>query len=396
MPASSLAWPGHLDDAPECRHEPAAQAASWTSRGQRSCQHQAEARRTERMRRMRVVEFAQWARDQKWPTTEAAAVTGMPRRTLSSWCRAWKVDGLAARPRGRPPVEIPLEQCCAVTDFLDDHGPIVGLPALQSHYAHMPRVVLGEVLGSFRDAWRREHRRVTCELEWTRPGAIWAVDFTHPPRLVDGVYPAILNVVDLGSRQQLLWLATVGEDAGTVRDALGDLFEQHGAPLVIKSDNGSAFRAAAMKDLLADWSVFPLFSPPYCASYNGVCERANQTMKLMTAHVAERADRGDWWRSEDLHEARLLANGVRRPWGALGPSPDQSWATQNFVSLDERQNMWQEIERRRVQIREARGIDLEVSLPHYAQAEIDRDAASPVLAELGYYKIKRRRYTPAI
>ena len=66
------------------------------------------------------------------------------------------------------------------------------------------------------------------------------------------------------------------------------------------------------------------------------------------------------------------------------------------MSLDERQNVWQEIVRQRVQIREALGIDLDVSLPHYAQAESDRDAASPVLAELGCYEVKRRRYTPAI
>jgi hypothetical protein len=222
------------------------------------------------------------------------------------------------------------------------------------------------------------------------------MDFTHPSRLIDGVYPAILNVVDLGSRQQLLWLPTLREDAATVRDALDDLFEQHGPPLVIKSDNGPPFRAEATKDLLTRWSVFLLFSPPYCAGYNEVCERANRTLKLTTQHLAERADRGGWWRSEDLHRARLLANRLRRPWGAAGPSPQRRWMERNALSLDERQNVWQEIERRRAQFREARGIDPEVSLPHYAQAEIDRDAASPVLAELGYFQVKRRRYTPAI
>jgi hypothetical protein len=47
--------------------------------------------------------------------------------------------------------------------------------------------------------------------------------------------------------------------------------------------------------------------------------------------------------------------------------------------------MWQEMERRRVQRREARQIDPCVILSHYAQAELDRDAAAPVLVELGYY-----------
>jgi transposase InsO family protein len=118
------------------------------------------------------------------------------------------------------------------------------------------------------------------------------MDFTHPPRLIDGVFSAILNVVDLGSRQQLCWLPVLHEDLAVVQDVLRDLFEEHGAPLIIKSDNGPAFRAEAIKKVLSDWRVFPLFSPPYCASYNGVCERANQTMKLMTADVAECAGRG--------------------------------------------------------------------------------------------------------
>jgi transposase InsO family protein len=348
------------------------------------------------MRRVRTVEFAQWARQQECSTEDAAAVMSLPRRTLSCWCRAWELDGLAARPRGRPPLEAPLGQCCAVREFLDNRGPIVGLPSLQCHYGQVPRVVLGEILGSFRDHWRREHRRAIYELEWNRSGAIWAMDFTHPPRLIDGVFPAILNVVDLASRQQLCWVPVKHEDAATLEDALGDLLQEHGAPLVIKSDNGPAFRAEASKEMLSHWRVFPLFSPPYRASYNGVCERANRTMKLITRHVAERAGRGGWWHSQDLEEARLIANQTRRLWGASGPNPNQKWDARNRPSLDERQNMWQEIERHRAQLREASEIGPQAILSHYAQAEIDRDAASPVLAELGYYHVRRRRYTPAI
>jgi transposase InsO family protein len=186
------------------------------------------------------------------------------------------------------------------------------------------------------------------------------------------------------------------EDSAALKDVLRNLFEEHGAPLVIKSDNGPAFRAQASKEFLSDWGVLPLFSPPYRASYNGVCDRANKTMKLMTAHVAERAGRAHWWHSEDLEEARPMANQVRRLCGASGLSPQEKWATRKVASLDERQIMWQEIERRRVQLREAREIDPRVILSHHAQAELDCDAASPVFAELGYCQVNRRRYTPAI
>ncbi len=257
-------------------------------------------------------------RSRNTSTGEAAAVMNVPARTLSSWCRAWELDGLEARPRGRPAVEVLVEQCGAVRNFLESRGPIVGLPTLRSHHAHIPRVVLGEILGAFRDSWRDAHRRVICDLEWARPGAIWAIDFTHPPRLVDGVFPSILNVVDLGSRQQLLWLATSGEDAGTVRDALRDLFEQYGAPLAIKSDNGPAFCAEATKELLSDWSVFPLYSPPYCALQRRVRTRQphHEEEAIYSNHLTPRSRQELWWG----HTARAVAKvAPSRPLGGRGP-----------------------------------------------------------------------------
>jgi hypothetical protein len=132
------------------------------------------------------------------------------------------------------------------------------------------------------------------------------------------------------------------EMADEIREMFPALIEVE--VVVIKGDNGPALRAEASKDLLADWNVFPLISPPYRASYNGVCERANLTMKLTTAHIAERAGQDHSWRSEDLESACQKANQVSRGWGASGQSPQQRLAARNQPSLDERQNMWQEIE----------------------------------------------------
>ncbi len=54
----------------------------------------------------------------------------------------------------------------------------------------------------------------------------------------------------------------------TVVEALADLFAEHGPPLVMKCDNGPAFRAIDQA-LPAGREVFTLYSPPYCARYNG-------------------------------------------------------------------------------------------------------------------------------
>ena len=99
--------------------------------------------------------------------------------------------------------------------------------------------------------------------------------------------------------------------------------------------------------------------------------------------MAERAGRSHWSHSEDLEEMRHMVNKVHHYWSVLGPSLQAKWEARNALSLDDRQNMWQEIEKRQ-QSREAREIDLQMLLSHYTRAEIDRDAALPVLAELGH------------
>ncbi len=76
------------------------------------------------------------------------------------------------------------------------------------------------------------------------------------------------------------------------------------APLVMKCDNGPAFRAHLTKRFLLGREVFTLYSPPYRAQYNGGCERANRTLKELTEHVAEQAGRRDFWTSDDLLVAR--------------------------------------------------------------------------------------------
>ncbi len=107
----------------------------------------------------------------------------------------------------------------------------------------------------------------------------------------------------------MLWLAVTHEDAATVVEALADLFAEHGPPLVMKCDNGPAFRAHLTKRFLLGREVFTLYSPPYRARYNGGCERANRTLKELTAHVADQAGRRDFWTSDDLLVARLAPTG---------------------------------------------------------------------------------------
>ena len=187
-----------------------------------------------------------------------------------------------------------------MTSFLTAQGPSLSLATLKAEYPDVARAELASLRGNYCTWWRATHTVERCELDWRCPGSVWALDFSHPPHRIDGCFRAIFNVLDLASHQQLLWLAVDREDAATVIDALADLFEEHGAPLVLKCDNGPAFIARLTKGFLGEWSVFPLYSPPYCPRYNGGCERANRTLKELTAHRAESAGRAGFWTSDDL------------------------------------------------------------------------------------------------
>ena len=46
-------------------------------------------------------------------------------------------------------------------------------------------------------------------------------------------------------------------------DHMLELFARHGAPLVLKSDNGSPFTGGDVRAVLADHGVIGLYSPPY-------------------------------------------------------------------------------------------------------------------------------------
>ena len=357
---------------------------------------QSQRRRSERELRKRSVAFCRYACGRGRSAGDTAEVLGLSARTLWHWRHGWGMDRLAPHPRGRPPRIAPVERQAEVTGFLERHGPSISLASLQAEHPDVARAELAGLRASYRAEWRQDHAQEQCRLEWLCKGSVWAMDFSHPPYLIDGVFPAILNVRDLASRHQLLWLAVAHEDAATVVEAVADLFVEHGPPLVMKCDNGPAFRAQLTKRFLLGRDVFTLYSPPYCASYNGGCERANRTLKELTAHVADQAGRRDFWTSDDLLVACSSANRLSRPWGPTGATPEETWAARDALSLDKRKNMWQHLRSEIATVMGQRMLDRTAALSHYCQAEIERIAAQLVLEQLGLLHITRRRITPAL
>ena len=78
-------------------------------------------------------------------------------------------------------------------------GPFVGVATLQAWCPSVSRRAIA--------AWRRQRRhRDRARLHvvhWTRPGRIWAADFSDAPQPIDGDYRCVLHVRDLASQQYL-------------------------------------------------------------------------------------------------------------------------------------------------------------------------------------------------
>src|SRR5262249_57117862 len=86
-------------------------------------------------------------------------------------------------------------------------------------------------------------------------------------------------------------------------------------------DNGSPCVAAATQELLAQWQVVPLFSPPGLPAYNGAIEAGIGSLKARTHYQAARHRHPGEWTLADTEAARQEANTPGRPWGAHPATP---------------------------------------------------------------------------
>jgi transposase InsO family protein len=270
----------------------------------------------------------------KWSTV--ADFLHLNRRTFRQWRSADQRQTPIATLLGRPVVRSPRERRNEVIHLLDELGPGLGLPTLRTHFPDLLRAELHDLRTRYRRVWRRRHQEPWRVLHWQTPGHVWAMDFTEWPARVDGRDRYLLAVRDLASGAQLLWQPVPAPTAIEVRAALATLFVQYGAPLVLKSDNGSAFGAAPVPELLADFGVESLFSPPHVPQYNGAIEAGIGSLKTRTNQQAARHGRPGQWSSDDLAAAQCEANATARPHGANGPTPEERWAARKPQNPEER------------------------------------------------------------
>jgi transposase InsO family protein len=323
------------------------------------------------------------------PAGLLAQQLGVAARTLRHWrAQRSRAAGSPAVCLGRPFSQSSVREASRVIGFLHQHGPRVGMPSLRAAFEAAPRVVLQDLLDGYRHLWLANHPQERIELHWRRAGVVWGMDFTQVSHPIDERYPYAFTVRDLVSGMQLLWRAVADETAATAARELELLFMVYGAPLVLKSDNGSAFRAGLVKGLVRRWGVWSLYSPPGKPWYNGAVEASIGSLKMRTQLEAWRRGHEDVWTSADLEGARQQANGMRR---LRRGTPQEEWEGRRPPNQAERAYLDAEVRRQEAEVRQQGGIALATELDHYDQAALHRRVLESVLVQHGYLLMTRRR-----
>jgi transposase InsO family protein len=310
-------------------------------------------------------------------------------RTLAAWRRRSKRNCLAAQVRGRPVREPLREQRTAVTAILEETGPGLGLPTLQACCPQTPRCILTYLLRGYRQQFQADHHQVVETLHWKRPGAVWAIDHSEPPRPIDGCYAQILAVRDLASGMQLAWTPVHDATAAEALATLESLVQSHGPPLVLKSDNGSAFLSRDFAAWLDRWQIVPLLSPVRMPRFNGACEAGIGAAKCRTAYLAARHGRHPNWSANDLYAAQLWANEEHYPDGLAAGTAATRFAARTQIDLAERDKLRAAV----VQYERQWNNDACTAgdvLTDTLLAVHHRRAVRQALVELGYLDITRR------
>ncbi|MGE0161450.1 MAG: transposase family protein [Gemmatimonadales bacterium] len=239
---------------------------------------------------------------------------------------------------------------------------------------------IAEMLRRYRKLCRLGDRLSLKRLKWRRAGRVWAADHAKSPGRKGRRARQIFAVRDLASGRQITWQFVPEETAATTIAILEEHFERHGAPLVLKLDNGPAFASSEMERFLERWGVELLASPVRTPSFNGAIERAVGVLKRETRRSARAAGRSAKdWREEDLEGARGV-NNARPALGERKRSREEVWSQREWITPQERERFRESVREEELK---------ELSAPRYPRSAGE-------MSRLERQTIRRRAVTRAL
>lgn len=336
-----------------------------------------------------ALEAAGKARSEGGTLACVARTFGITPRTLRRWQGEERAGRRAPRRAGRRAKRPPLATRRGLLAALLVLGLGTGVNVLRALFHDVPYRQIAGMKRRLLRVRRRLEARGRSRLEWHRARTTWAMDFTEPEAHLPPGQRRMLVVRDLASGMRLASVLAPGERASVAVRTLRTLFRMYGPPLVLKHDQGSAFTSGAMQHLLETWKVTALASPAYTPRYNGSQERSLGWTKQATAHRADVEGHAGRWTQGTADRTRRLLNATSRPWGALGPTPEQAFHRAGRITAAARrafQETWAAEFRTRLMTHVRRS----GSLPTCARRRVmERKAIQAALVKHGYLTIRR-------
>jgi putative transposase len=184
--------------------------------------------------------------------------------------------------------------------------------------------------------------RLASGLRADKPNDIWTVDFKGWWKDREGLKVEPLTVRDEYSRMLLEMKSLQDSRTDSVRECFERLFQRHGLPGAIRSDNGSPFASRGLlglSRLSAWWLVLGINlerSRPGCPQDNGAHERMHRDVRqeLQAGRVGCDQAAFDLWRQEYNTERPHQALGMKTPTEVYRPSERAYEGTPQDIEYD--------------------------------------------------------------
>lgn len=339
--------------------------------------------------RVQAVRAVLGAADQRAERRRVAEQRGVHERTVRRWVNAYQAGVLAPKRTGPRPRPIPREERRGILAMLLTLGALATVRQIRDSFSDVPYRMIERMKRRFQAFTDRRRRRGEQRLAWRGAGRVWAMDFTWPKAKLPGQKRCLLVIRDLASGCRLACVPCKGERSAIVVETLERLFALHGAPLVLKFDNGPGFKARRTLDFLESRDVQALPSPTYRPQYNGSIERSLGWTKKRIEQLALQAGHPGHWTAEDIERAREQANLTLKPWGVRGPTPEKYFGRRGVITRKERERFKRTVRKRIQALLEMQTDELGRLITDTPYETTERRAITHALAKCGYLRIRR-------
>jgi putative transposase len=295
----------------------------------------------------RVQFIADYQRD-LFDVADLARRYGISRKTAYKWIDRYDAGGPAGLvDRSRRPAQSPQATPARVVEALLD---------VRRHHPSWGAKKLLKVVSMRQPTWTLPARSTVCDLldraglittprrravpahpgraliPMTAPNGTWTADFKGQFKTRNGVYCYPLTIVDGDSRYLLACHGLLSTAIAGARPIFRRLFQEHGLPGIIRTDNGVPFATTALGRLstLSVWwirlGIRPELIAPASPQQNGRHERMHRTLKAEatrppSATLRAQQVRFNRFREDYNHDRPHEALNQETPASHYQPSP---------------------------------------------------------------------------